>query len=29
MSTLTRVWCVLVVVGWLAFALAVARDIAQ
>jgi hypothetical protein len=29
MSILTRVWCVLVVVGWLAFALAVAKDIAR
>jgi hypothetical protein len=29
MSTLTRVWCVLVVVGWAVFALAVARDIAR
>jgi hypothetical protein len=29
MSILTRVWCVLVVVGWLAFAGCVARDIAR
>jgi hypothetical protein len=29
MSILTRLWCVLVVVGWAVFALAVARDIAK
>jgi hypothetical protein len=29
MSTLTRVWCLAVVVGWAVFALLVARDIAR